>query len=417
MLLEQSLPYGPGMTRRKTTLGRRLAFLSVPLLCLSTATAQLRSPEFMAQARQGFDQIYNLDYREAEATFSALQARYPEHPAPPLYLATVVWLRELFERNELDLDHFIAPAYFTKATDRKMSPADRKKFFDYLAACQKICESTLEKDPKNLDARYFLGSVFGLQGGFAITIDRSYSDAFSHGKKAYKLHHQLVHEKPDYFDGYMSVGLYEYVVDNIPWYIKWIAMLVGYRGSQERGFEYLNRTAQKGFYASDDARVLQMVLFVREKRYAEALQNAGTLHKKYPRNYILHLNRAQILEMMGKREQAVAEYTAVVRQAEAGTLNYSRINLGSLRMTLARKFMMMRQFGPAFEQYDAVVRQAGASNAARVLSQLGAAQALDAQGKRAEAVKRYEAVLQLPDAEDAHAKARRCLSRPYAGAE
>ena len=399
-------------------LSRRLAILVVLVCFLATASAQLRSAEFMTQARHGFDQIYNLDYTDAEATFLRLEARYPEHPAPPLYLATVVWLRELFERNELDLDHFIAPAYFTKATDRKMSPADRKKFFEYLAICQKVCEQTLNKDPKNLDARYFLGSVYGLQGAFAITIDRSYSQAFGFGKKAYKIHHQLVEDKPDYYDAYMSVGLYEYVVDNIPWYIKWIAMLVGYHGSQERGFEYLNRTAQKGFYASDDARVLQMVLFVREKLYPEALQNAETLHRKYPRNYILHLNRAQILEMMGKRDQAVAEYRAVVRKAAAGTPNYSRINLGSLRMMLARKFMAMRQFGPALEEYDAVAKLTGASDTARAaLSLLGAGQALDAQGKRPEAVKRYEAVLKLPDAEEAHAKARLYLSRPYAGAE
>jgi hypothetical protein len=394
--------------------------VALPLLfcCLSGIGAQdLRNPEFMAQARKGFDQIYNLDYDQAQETFSKLQARYPEHPAPPLYLATIIWLRELVERNELDLDHFIAPSYFTKPSESEMRPEDKRRFFDYLDTSQKLCESVLKKDPQNLDARYFLGSVYGLRAGFAITIGRSYSDAFSWGKKAYKVHHELVKEKPDYYDAYMTVGLYEYVVANLPWYIKWIAMIVGYRGSQERGFEYLELTAQKGLYAADDARVLLTVLYVRERRYADALRIIQILHQKYPRNYLLHLNLAQILEMMGRRQQAVAEYRAIVQKAEAGVPNYQRIPLNSLRTSLARRFLSMKEYSPALEQSQALLSQAGISVREKLLAHLRAGEALDALGKRAEAVKHYEAVLKLPDSDEAHSKARRYLSRPYTGGD
>ncbi|MDA2933416.1 hypothetical protein MYX82_03635 [Acidobacteria bacterium AH-259-D05] len=85
----------------------------------------MRNPQFLEEARQGFDEIFNLDYEPAIQTFAALQTKYPEHPGPPLYRATAIWLRELFERRDLDLDKFIAPSYFDRATDQRM-PLDRQ---------------------------------------------------------------------------------------------------------------------------------------------------------------------------------------------------------------------------------------------------------------------------------------------------
>jgi tetratricopeptide (TPR) repeat protein len=373
----------------------------------------LRNPEFMTKAHLGFEQIYNLDYRQARATFGHLQTTFPDHPAPPLYLASVVWLEELFERNELDLDKFIAPAHFTQPTQKRMSHEDRKYFEDQMQASLRASEAILKKNPKHPDARYFLGAVYGVQGAFAITIDRSYSDAFAHGKRAYKYHHDLVQENPDYFDAYMTVGLYEYVVDNLPWYIKWVAVIVGYRGSEERGFDYLNRAAQKGLYARDDAQVLQMVLFMRESRPADALTNARKLHEKYPKNYILHLNRAQILEKMGKNREAGATYREVVERAEAQEPNYSKISLASLRVGVARKLLELSQFNPALEQYQTILKQSTLPERDRAWAHLGAGQALDAMGKREEAVGHYGKVLKLRDYDGSHSKARRYLARAY----
>ncbi|MGH9340230.1 MAG: tetratricopeptide repeat protein [Acidobacteriota bacterium] len=299
--------------------------LSVFMLTPTLAGQNLRSAEFLKQARGGFDHIYNLDYDQAADSFSSLKRKFPEHPAPPIYLATVVWLSELLERQELDLDRFITPTYFTSPAQEPMDDSRRKAFFRYIEESQRLAEAVLKRDPENPDARYFLGSAHGLLGAFTITIDRSYRGAFGHGKKAYQHHLDLVEEDPEYYDAYMSVGLYEYIVDNLKWYIKWIAVLIGYRGSEERGFEYLQRAAERGQFVNDDARILQMVLFVREKRYKEALRIVEQMHKKYSRNYILHLNRAQILEKLGQKKRAARTYREVLEMAQSRRPNYHKL--------------------------------------------------------------------------------------------
>lgn len=304
-------------------------FLILSLLLASGAAAAaaqgLRTADFMQKAQRGFEQIFNLDYQEAAHTFSRLREEYPQHPGPPLYQAVVIWLYELFEREELELDHFLAEGYFTRPSSRALAPERRQTFIDAVESSRKLCEAILKEDAGNRDARYFLGASHGVLGGFAVTIDRSFRQAFAHGKKAYAYHNSLVEDDPHYYDAYISVGVYEYVVDSVPWYLKWLAVIIGYRGSKERGFEYLELAAQKARFTVDDARTMQMVLFVREGRYAEALQKARTLHQKYPKNFLFHLNQAQILERMGKAAEATSVYREVLHKAQSGAPNYDKI--------------------------------------------------------------------------------------------
>jgi tetratricopeptide (TPR) repeat protein len=405
----------------KPARARRFRDHILPLLLATLAAPaalrgqDLRTQRFMEEVKQGFTAIYNIDYNEADRVFARLQQDYPTHPAPPLYRATVVWLRELFERQDLDLDKFIAPTYFTEPTDRKMPSGDRKSFFALVDTSQRLSEKVLASDARNADARYFLGGAHGVAGAFAITIDHSYSDAFGQGKKAYKSHHDLVEERPDYYDAYMSVGLYEYIVGNLPWYIKWIAMIVGYRGSEERGFDYLKWAAEKGLYAADDARTLQMVLFVRENRLTEALENARFLHRRYPRNFLLHLNQAQILEKMARPVEAARVYAEILERIEASAPNYQKIPMPGFRLEVGRKLLGLGQLQQALTQCLAIIADGRASEAHRALAHLCAGQALDRLQRRAEAVAHYGTVLRLENHQNSRSRAREYLKRPFQG--
>ena len=51
---------------------------------------------------------------------------------------------------------------------------------------------------------------------------------------------------------------------------------------------------------------------------------------RYPRNFLLHLNVAQILTEMNRPDQAVEIYTKILALAEARTPNYQKMPLGVL---------------------------------------------------------------------------------------
>src|ERR1041384_611460 len=93
----------------------------------------------------------------------------------------------------------------------------------------------------------------------------------------------------------MTIGLYDYTVGALPLPVKLIAGVAGFRGSKKRGLATLERVAKQGNWIHDEAKTLLIVLYTREKRYAEALAYARELAAKYPRNYLYRLEAADAL--------------------------------------------------------------------------------------------------------------------------
>jgi tetratricopeptide (TPR) repeat protein len=369
----------------------------------------------MGEAHPGFDDIYNLDYDQAEQVFLALKKTYPEHPAPPLYLAIIIWFRELWQRQDLDLDRFMSPGYFTRETSQVMLPERRKRFLDEIQASQALAQKILDKSPLNSDALYFLGASYGILGSFAITIDHSLRSAFRYGSKAYDFDRRVIRVDPNYHDAYMTVGLYEYIVGSMPWWVKPFAALAGYYGSKEQGFKYVARVVANGEYAKTDAKALEMVLWMHEGKPGNALGNAQDLHREYPRNYIFEINIAQILEQMGESDKAMPVYLDVLRKAEARVPNYDRVPMPFLRFSLGNKLLKMSRLPEAREQFQKCLADPGVADREKTLSCLRLGQIMDLQGKRADAVEYYQQVLKLRDFEDSQNLARRFLQKPYRG--
>ena len=373
----------------------------------------LRSPRFLEKARVGFDQIFDLDYDDARATFQGLAAEYPEHPGPPLYLATTIWLQELFQRQDLELDKFISPSYFDQASGQSMAIADKTRFHELINRSQQLCEARLRDRPGDKDARYFLGAVHGVLGSFSITIERSKTAAFKHGKKAYRYHIDLIDEDPTYYDAYMTAGVYEYVVGSLPWYLKFVAALVGYKGSKKRGFEYLSLAVDKGQFVSDNARTLQLVLLVREKRFEDALASLHYLKNHSPRNFVVHLNEAALLESLGRHSEAAGLYQEVLRKTEAGQPNFDRIPLATFRYAVGQKLLKLGDVEAALEQFRKSLSDSETPERERSLSLLASANSLDLLDRRSEAVEHYQRVLKQPDRDRSHRLARKYLKKSY----
>ncbi len=388
-----------------------LLLLIVGCGCHWLPAQNLRDPEFTAQALEGLDLLHNLDHDLASEYFKDLKSQYPEHPAPPQYLAHTIWLRELFRRHELKLDRFTAPGSFDKPSDTAMAASDRQLFFDNIAECQSLASKILKEVPGHKDARYFIGLSEGTLGAFAFTIDGNRGRAFKHGKKAYRQHKDLVTEDRQYHDAYMSIGLYEYIVSNLPWYIKWLATIMGYHGSEEQGLEYLSLAAQKGIYITTDASVLLMVLLVREERFEEALNLVTGLRQKHPRNYLLHLNRARILEYMDATDQAVQEYRRIVELVESETPNYQKLPLSSFYYELGEKLLKLRRHREALLHFQKAIAHSDTSDRQRAMSHLKAGQTHDIEGEPTEAIPHYEQVLRLEEFANSHDIARKALEK------
>jgi predicted Zn-dependent protease len=66
-------------------------------------------------------------------------------------------------------------------------------------------------------------------------------------------------------------------------------------GSKKTGLKLLEQVAKEGRWAQDDAKSVLIVLYTREKRYADVLKFTRELSVKYPRNYLYRLETADAL--------------------------------------------------------------------------------------------------------------------------
>jgi tetratricopeptide (TPR) repeat protein len=383
------------------------------LVCLSdfSEAQDLRDPHFVERAQEGFSDIFNLDYDKAERDFTFLERDYPQHPAPSLYLASIIWLEELVRRQDLSLSRFIYPGYFSKKTNESMPPQSRAAFFSELQKSEGLAGAILKRSSRDKDARYFMATVYSLRASFAITVDHNLRDSFSHARKAFSFSRELVEEDKNYYDAYLTVGLYEYIVGSIPWYLRWMAFVAGLHGSKEEGMKHLHLASAKGQYVSNEAKVIEMVLDVRERRYPEAIEIAENLSKRFPGNYLFALNTAQIVEWAGKWNEATALLLEINKRVEEKEPNFDKLPPARFHFIMGVEFVNMRKPDLAEEQFRKALADPHIPPREKTLSHLRLGKILDSKGRRNEAVKEYETVLSLEDFDQSRSQARQALNR------
>jgi tetratricopeptide (TPR) repeat protein len=391
---------------------RMSLFFFALLIFLPKLQAQsLRDARFMTRAEDGFQDIFNMDYDNADQSFASLERDYPQHPAPPMYRASIYWLKEMQRRQDLDLNRFITPTYFSARTDQVMPPQERAAFHRKLQQSESLSNSILRKSPRDKDARYFLLTSYGLRSSFAITVDHSLREAFSYGNKAYSAAKQLAAEDRDYYDAYLTAGIYEYIVGSIPWYMRWMVFVIGGHGSRQEGLAHLKLAADKGQYVKDQAQLVTMVLCVRERQYDQALGIARELTNRFPRSCLFPINLAQILRLDGRKDDAIPLFLQVEKKIEAGEPNFDKLPLPRFRFNLGIELLYMGKLDLAQERFRKCIDDPGNSEREKALSHLRLGQILDWRGKRAEAIEQCRLVLSLPDVDNSHDQAKKLLAK------
>lgn len=381
--------------------------------------------------KRGFDRLYNLDYAAARTAFRELDNAYPNHPAGAQFLAATLFLETLNRSRRLQSSLINNDDFYTEENDKVASEIVRE-FRELTARATNLAETRLKLNPKDTDALYFLGATRGLKAAFAAGVERRFLAALREGDGAIDKHREVIKLDPKFHDAEVTIGLYDYVVGDLPLPVKLLASIGGFRGSKKRGLATLERVARDGIQANDDARVLLITLYRRERRPLEALTQARELSRRYPNNYLFKLETADALiahaatiskdnstpAVSTANSSTINNLSATDARREALTIFESLITNGKTSNSLPLDLIHFK-YGEALIQANEpmsaaneFVRAATLRNAETALitnAHLRAAQAFDLAGNRPEAVKHYTKVLTLPNAYNAHDKAKRGL--------
>jgi len=388
-----------------------IMLLVLAQVCLAADPAVstvLRPADPLNQA--AFEHYYNLDYDAAIQDFERILARHPNDPFAVNHLLSAIQVRELYRMGAMNTgdysnDNFIGVAH------RPADPAQKQRIKQLVEQAEKLENAELARNPNNVDMLYARGVTRGQFALYTALIERAWFSSLRNAVGARRDHERVLELAPQYTDAKLVVGAHNYVMGNLSLAVKIAVALVGLSGDKEKGIQYLNDAYHGNGETSVDAGIVLMVFLRREHRYGEALQIAGAIGPRFPRNYLLPLEEANLLRASDKNSEAEEQYRGVWqngREGKYGSLHYEIAALG-----LGDLLRSEKKYQAAAAAYELVSEVTGADPELLQKANLGAGEMYDQLQKRDLAVKKYEAVVATNSGNAEADKARKRIKEAY----
>ena len=365
--------------------------------------------DFERLRTEGFSAVYNIDYKTARERFLQMTRIAPDHPAGYVYLANNVWLETLYQGRRLSTSVYTGGSFYSQDKDEDKVDAKRDRDFnDYIRQAIAAARARLAKNPKDTEALYYNASALGIRAAYGTSVKRSFTRAIGDANESIKLQRQVIKLDPEYIDAYLSIGLYEYVIDSLPGGLKFLARLAGLKGSKQKGIEHLELVTQKGKYTADDARVVLLGIYSKENQLDRALEVITYMTKQYPRNYLFGVERASMLYRTGSAEEGARVFSDLLKDEQVAGQANDLVNFHWGEALIAKQ-----DYSGAIARYKEVQRWPKSNAGLVSFAHLHVGEALDALGKREEAMAEYQMVLKRENVFDSHKLAEQYVKRPY----
>jgi predicted negative regulator of RcsB-dependent stress response len=264
-----------------------------------------------SKVSQGLGALYNFNFQSADKTFDWLIENYPDNPAGFHFKSLKYLWYYLDNKDEYDLDYFIA--YSDTAIEK--------------------AEKILVKDSSDIFTIYILGSAY-TNKTFAFTRDENYIDAIFSAQNFYNCFNKILSVDSLYYDAYMGIGLYNFAISQAPQTWSWALSLSGVTGDKRVGLDYLQMSSIKGKYSKVDALLyLSQIYSEFLLKYSEAEGVLLDLVTWYPKNLLFRFALANLYLKKYDLRNASKFYKSVVESKDTSFTqlkNYSGLFLGEI---------------------------------------------------------------------------------------
>jgi tetratricopeptide (TPR) repeat protein len=394
-------------------MGGALSAWLVGLTALSIASAP-QPPDLNARIAAIYHAAYNLDSEVALAEARAVAAAAPDESSAQRVLAAMLWLDVIFRRGTVTVDHYIGGLGGPVRNLPKPPPAVDAEFKQTIQRAIDLASKRVDANANDVQARFDLGSAYGLQASYVASVEGSMTSAFMSARHAYNAQEEVLNRDPKRSAAGVIVGTYRYMVSGLALPSRMFAYLVGFGGGKEEGIRLLE-TAARDPGSLVEARTALALIYSREGRHADAYRVLGELVAAYPRNRLFVLEQGSAAIRAGKHTEAEAILSTGLQSLDRDR----RPRIPGERALWLYKRGLARFGRDLRAEAEADLQEALRNSPqdwvrGRVLLTLG--KVADLNGKRTEAVAHYraarEAGTQARDSAGA-SEAARLLSRPF----
>lgn len=372
--------------------------LSVAALpALATTRSILDDASFHAEVRLGLDRLYDMDFPGAATVFAAIEKEHPGHPVGP-------FLQSLHPWWEIQVD----------PDDDSHDDA----FFDAMDEVISRCDKRLRADPNDLDGMFFKAGALAFRG--RLHSDRKqWLRAALDGRKALQLLEEVRKRQPDNPDLLLGVGLFDYLSDVAPKQYPILKPFTRFfpKGDRARGLAEISEAVEKGkFVPTEAAFCLVQIHYVFERDYATSLHYSRWLRDRYPNNSLFHIYEGRSLARLNLWQDERQDLLDVLDRQAAGRPGYKGDVTQQALYVLGRDEVRWRRFAdalPHLSRLEVLPNRGDTAEEYKAYGRLYRGMALDALGRRDEAVYWYRQALDLRPPGEVRDKARGYLKAPY----
>jgi len=354
------------------------------------------TPEMDRWLGESMDDVFEMDFDQADAAARKVIALNPEHPSAYFTLAGSAWTRYVYGSEQSD------PA-FEQAYEEKIS--------DLIARGEKW----RKKYPQDPVGMMILGSAYGINSRLCV-IRRQWLRAYLQGRKGLALTRAAVAADPNYYDAYLGLGMYDYYSDLYPNFIGVLAKLV-LRGDRRLGIETLEMVAKKGHFSKSTAQIMLVEIYTEDpfgsRDPARAVAIMKELRVRYPRGAMMHASELVALYEAKRYAEVVAgakKFLALVDEGRYPPLERAEgdVALGCGYWAAGDKEKAIEAF-----QEAAGIKYGGAPSRWAVWAQIRLGNLFDSLGRREEALAAYKRAAAEPDRWNFRRLALAGLAKPW----
>ncbi len=369
--------------------------LAAPLLLLGAAPAGAVSARVAAGLSRGIDRLLDMDPDRAAVEARALQ-QTPGGEDVGAFLAAFV--------------------PFARTTETEDFGPEADRFLEALKPILERVQAQEAERPRDAEVKLLAGMVWGAKA-MADGVRHNIFAAYKAIKESHRAFTEALALRPDLYDAYYGLGLYDLSLSQLSRLLRSAASLVLPAGEPDRGVEKLRLAAERGTFTRPLA---QMALFRHlvdvEQQYAEAAAQGQALLDRYPNNPDLYFPLALSYSEAGRSDEALGVARRVGARIEAGAPPFTHEMLPRYEQLMGKLYMDMGEHATALRFFQRAIDHGNKAYAwVTAWAWTRSGMIYDLHGDRAEAVRRYRRALEVETEGLAKEAAQEYLATPYTG--
>jgi hypothetical protein len=248
---------------------------------------------------RAFARLYNFDFAGGLAILDEMERAEPQNPLVLSTRAAAFLFMELDRMKILETRFFMSDDNMVDGSSRKVpDPAVRVQLFAALDRARALAKARLAARPDDVDGLFALCMSASVETDYTALVERRTWRSTKLASAVVEPARKLLARTPPFYDVYVNFGALEYIVGELPFFVRWFVHIDGVKGNKRQGIDQLKLAAYHGRYYAPFARILLVVVSLRENKLTDAEELLAGLVRDYPENPVLRN------ELAGVRQRA-----------------------------------------------------------------------------------------------------------------